>query len=194
MSQRILGIDPGLNITGYSLIDRTAEGPRLLEAGIIRTSEGRKTSDMAQRLRILYDGVCEIVNQYHPTAVAMEQLYAHYEHPRTAILMGHARGVLVLAATLEGIPLQSYSATRVKQVMTGHGRASKEQMQWAILRELRLQTMPEPADVADAIALALCHYYSNGIDTPAPQGQNSIQIVEGPRTKLPLSHGMIDTP
>lgn len=188
MSIRILGIDPGLNVTGYSLVDRTSSGAVLLEAGIIKSSEGRKTPDMADRLRVLYDGVCEIVNQYHPTAVAMEQLYAHYEHPRTAILMGHARGVLVLAATSEGIPLYSYAATKVKQVITGHGRASKEQMQMAILRELRLVKMPEPADVADAIAIALCHYSNNEIET-----NNPIQFIEGPRAKIPLGNGTMET-
>ncbi len=188
MQTRILGIDPGLNITGYSVIDRTTSGLVLVEAGIIKSSEGRKTPDMAERLRVLYDGVCEIVNQYHPTGVAMEQLYAHYEHPRTAILMGHARGVLVLAATLEGIPLHSYAATKVKQVITGHGRASKEQMQWAILRELRLQQMPEPADVADAIAIAICHHNNQEI-----QSNNPIQFIEGPKTKLPSISGTMET-
>ena len=115
---------------------------------------------MALRLANLYNGIVEVIEQYRPQAVAVEQLYAHYDHPRTAILMGHARGVLLLAAGQRGIPVTSYNATRIKKTITGHGRASKTQMQHAMLRELGLPTLPEPADVADALAAALCHYYA----------------------------------
>ena len=91
--------------------------------------------------------------------MAVEQLYAHYEHPRTAILMAHARGVLLLAAGQNGLPVVSYNATRIKKTVTGNGRATKEQVQRTIQRELGLAAVPEPPDVADALAAALCHYY-----------------------------------
>jgi len=94
-----------------------------------------------------------------PSAMALEQLYSHYEHPRTSILMGHARGVICLAAAKANIEVINYSATQIKKVLTGNGRAPKSQMQAAIQRELRLAKLPEPADVADALAIALCHYY-----------------------------------
>jgi crossover junction endodeoxyribonuclease RuvC len=100
-----------------------------------------------------------VIDQFHPQVVAVEQLYAHYQHPRTAILMGHARGVILLAAGQRNLPLVSYNATRIKKTITGNGRASKEQIQRTIERELGLDKTPEPPDVADALAVALCHYY-----------------------------------
>lgn len=102
----------------------------------------------------------EIVGQFRPEVVVVEQLYSHYAHPRTAILMAHARGVVFLAAAEHNVPLVSYNATRIKKTVTGSGRASKEQMQRTIQRELGLVQLPEPPDVADALAAALCHYYT----------------------------------
>jgi crossover junction endodeoxyribonuclease RuvC len=156
---RILGVDPGLRVTGYAVLEVAARGPVVCEAGVIRSAEGRETPDMAQRLLSLYNGLVEVVGQYRPAVMAVEQLYAHYAHPRTAILMAHARGVLFLAAARHNLPVVSYNATRIKKTITGHGRASKEQVQYTILRELRLAHLPEPPDVADALAAALCHYY-----------------------------------
>jgi crossover junction endodeoxyribonuclease RuvC len=158
---RILGIDPGLNTTGYAILEISQEKPKIAEAGIIRTSQNRETPDMAIRLKTLYDGLVEIVNQYQPQVLVVEQLYAHYEHPRTAILMAHARGVIFLAGTQQDIPVVSYNATQIKKTITGNGRASKEQMQYTILRELNLKELPEPHDVADALGIALCHYYTS---------------------------------
>jgi crossover junction endodeoxyribonuclease RuvC len=91
--------------------------------------------------------------------MAIEQLYTHYKRPKTAILMGHARGVICLAAAESGMRVVHYAATRVKKLLTGSGRAPKWQMQEAVQRELRLAALPQPADVADALAIALCHYY-----------------------------------
>lgn len=157
---RILGIDPGLQVTGYAVLETADRAPKVLEAGVIRSADGRDTSDMARRLRVLYDGIVEVMEQWKPAAVAVEQLYAHYEHPRTAILMAHARGVFFLAGGQRGVPVVSYPSTRVKKTITGAGRASKEQMQYSIMRELGLARLPEPHDVADALAIALCHYYA----------------------------------
>ena len=100
--------------------------------------------------------ISAILNEHHPEVVAVEQLYSHYNHPRTAILMGHARGVILLAAARLGIEVRSYSATRIKRYLTGNGRASKTQVQRAIQVTLSLSSLPEPADVADALAIALC--------------------------------------
>lgn len=161
---RILGIDPGLNTTGYAVIESGESGPKLLEAGVIRSVERREPADMAERLKAIYDGVMEVIDQYGPTYLAVEQLYAHYEHPRTAILMGHARGAIMLAAAQKGLAVHSFAATQVKKTITGSGRASKEQMQLSMLREFRLKAMPEPADVADAMAIALCGYYHQSAD------------------------------
>jgi crossover junction endodeoxyribonuclease RuvC len=156
---RILGVDPGLQITGYAVVESRPHGPHVCEAGIVRTSEGRSTTDVALRVRCLYDGIVEVIEQLRPEVMVVEQLFAHYQHPRTAILMGHARGVILLAGARHELPIVHYTASRIKKTITGHGRASKEQMQLTMQRELRLPRLPEPPDVADALAVALCHYY-----------------------------------
>lgn len=157
--RRILGVDPGLRVTGYAVLEVRPGTPHICEAGIVRTSEGKSTTDVALRVRCLYDGIVEVLEQFRPDIMVVEQLFAHYEHPRTAILMGHARGVILLAAAQHDLPVVNYLASRVKKTITGHGRASKEQMQYAIERELKLPKLPEPHDVADALAIALCHYH-----------------------------------
>ncbi len=158
--RRILGVDPGLRVTGYAVLESRNGRPHILEAGLVRTTEAKSTTDVARRIRCLYDGVVEIVQQFRPEVMVVEQLFAHYEHPRTAILMGHARGVILLAAAQAEMPVVSYTASRVKKTITGHGRASKEQMQYSMERELRLSRLPEPHDVADALAIALCHFHA----------------------------------
>jgi crossover junction endodeoxyribonuclease RuvC len=156
---RILGIDPGLQVTGYAVLEVSPARPLVREAGVIRSAEKRTAADMASRLLSLYTGIVEVIEEFRPNVVAVEQLYSHYEHPQTAILMGHARGVIFLAAGQRGLPVISYAATRIKKTITGNGRASKDQVQRTVQRELGLAQLPEPADVADALAAALCHYY-----------------------------------
>jgi crossover junction endodeoxyribonuclease RuvC len=157
---RVLGVDPGLQVTGYGVVEGGSRSPVVCEAGIIRTTQGRIAADMAQRVLALYNGIVEVMAQLGPGVVAVEQLYAHYQHPRTAILMAHARGVIFLAAAQRGLPVVSYNATRIKKTITGNGRASKDQVQRTIQRELGLTALPEPPDVADALAVALCHFYA----------------------------------
>ena len=91
--------------------------------------------------------------------MGLEELYSHYERPKTSIIMGHARGVICLAAEINSIEINNYAATQVKRVLTGNGRAPKDQMQLAVMRHLHLDEIPKPADVADALSIALCHYY-----------------------------------
>ncbi len=155
---RILGVDPGLEITGYGVLRIDGGGPpKLVEAGVLRCSD--RTAPLAERLAELHRGVAEVIAALKPSAMALEQLYSHYAHPRTSILMGHARGVICLAAAQADIPVINYSATQIKRILTGNGRAPKSQVQLAIARELRLAKAPEPPDVADALAVALCHCY-----------------------------------
>ena len=153
---RILGVDPGLNITGYGVLDVHGVKPRLCEAGVVR---GRSRGSLSRRLAEIYQGVAEVIATFGPDALAIEELYSHYARPRTAILMGHARGVICLAGALAGIPVIHYSATQIKKMLTGSGRASKGQVQRAVQLELSLATPPHPPDVADALAIALCHHY-----------------------------------
>ncbi len=153
---RILGIDPGLNTTGYGVIEVSGGDILLLEGGVIRT----ESSDAPLEIRLsrLYDGVTEVLAQFSPQAMALEELYSHYERPTTAILMGHARGVICLAAARSMVPVFSYAATQIKSALTGSGHASKEQMQQAIKVRLNLKELPSPHDVADALAIAICHH------------------------------------
>jgi crossover junction endodeoxyribonuclease RuvC len=156
VSERVLGIDPGLNTTGYAVVERRQDRLELVEAGIIR---GTERGEMGSRLREIHEGVTEVIAAFQPGALAIEELYSHYERPQTAILMGHARGVICLAAAQADLPIHSYAATQIKRLLTGNGRAPKTQVQQAILREFGLREMPEPPDVADAMAIALCHHY-----------------------------------
>jgi len=157
----ILGIDPGLNTTGYGVIETPVGGKvRLLEAGVVRS----RSDELADKIREIYDGVREIITSFTPAAVAIEELYSHYDRPRTAILMGHARGAICLAAAQSDIPVFPYAATKIKKLLTGSGHAPKDQMQRAIQLELHLPRIPEPPDVADALAVALCHFYHGKIE------------------------------
>jgi crossover junction endodeoxyribonuclease RuvC len=150
---RILGIDPGLRITGYGVIDYKSLRSTLIDGGVIRLNV---KSSLDARLVELETELEGLFDEHKPDVCAVEQLYAHYAHPRTAILMGHARGVILLVAKRRGIRIEEYAANRIKQSLTGHGHASKAQMQRSIQSEWNLKKLPEPADVADALAIALC--------------------------------------
>lgn len=150
---RILGIDPGLRITGYGLVEGAAARPKLLDAGVIRLNA---KSSLADRLVELERELDELLDESRPDVCAVEQLYAHYKHPRTAILMGHARGVILLAARRREIRVEQFAANRIKQSVVGYGHAGKGQMQRAIQQFWQLKSLPQPPDVADALAVALC--------------------------------------
>lgn len=160
---RVVGIDPGLVTTGYAVIEpapRAASGlmgppPLVVEAGVIRA---RRDGSLGARLDAIYGGIIEVLEAFPPRALALEQVHSRTKHPRTAILMAHARGVIVLAAARRGVPVIGYAPSRIKKTLTGHGKAPKEQMQHAIRTALGLDRLPEPHDVADACAVALCHY------------------------------------
>jgi crossover junction endodeoxyribonuclease RuvC len=152
---RVLGVDPGLQRTGYALLDcaRSVERPEVVEAGVFRLTRGESVAD---RLVELERDLSEAIERLRPDAAAVEKLFSHYKRPTTAVVMGHARGVILLAIARARIPLHELEPATVKKSLTGAGRASKEQVQRAVQGQLRLATMPEPADVADAIAIALC--------------------------------------
>ena len=153
MEAVVCGIDPGLGITGYAVLRARGGMRSVVDAGVCRFDKGKS---LAQRLLDIERDVSSILNEHHPDFVAVEELYAHYKHPRTSILMGHARGVMLLCAAKMGIEVHSFAATRIKRFLTGNGRASKSQMQRAVQTTLGLAELPEPPDVADALAIALC--------------------------------------
>lgn len=154
-AELILGVDPGLQRTGYALL---SEGGgtreiRLVEAGVVRLA---RRQPLAQRLVELEASLATLIRTHRPALLACEELYAHYRHPRTAILMAHARGVILALAARCGLRIIPIGATKVKKLLTGSGRARKGQVQRAVMGTLRLPALPEPHDVADAIAIALC--------------------------------------
>ena len=151
---KILGIDPGLNITGYGILDAADGEIKIIEAGIIRPNS---KLPLEQRLLELGDELDNVIAQFKPDVVAVEELYSHYGHPKTAIIMGHARGILFYKAAEAKLQVTSYASTKVKNSLTGNGRASKQQVQYMVCSILNLTQLPDPPDVADALAIALCH-------------------------------------
>ena len=150
---RILGIDPGLQVCGYACLETSSAGEKLIEAGVFRTAVG---SAIETKLNRIAEDTETLLSKFRPDVVAVEELYSHYAHPKTAILMGHARGVILQKSAEAAIEVRSFSATRIKKSLTGNGRASKGQVQRTIQTILSLPQIPEPNDVADAIAAALC--------------------------------------
>jgi crossover junction endodeoxyribonuclease RuvC len=149
----ILGIDPGLRLTGYGVVDYKPLRPVLIDGGVIRLKEKTPIASRLVELEIELD---TLFDEHKPDICAVEQLYAHYSHPRTAILMGHARGVILLVAARRGVQTEEFSSNRIKQSVVGHGHAGKSQVQKAIQLLWNLKDPPEPPDVADALAVALC--------------------------------------
>jgi len=152
----VLGIDPGTAVTGYGVVARTPDGTTsLLECGVIRTRPGRP---LAERLRDIHEGVCQVIEEHAPDVLSVEGLFFG-KNVRSAMTLGHARGAILLAGALRDIPVAEYSPAEVKSAVVGTGRATKDQVGFMVQRLLRLKTPPSPADAADGVAIALCHCY-----------------------------------
>jgi crossover junction endodeoxyribonuclease RuvC len=150
---RVLGIDPGLRLTGYACIDfGVINRPVVIEAGVFRLSAKLA---VVERLVELAGDLRELIARTKPDRAAVEMLYAHYKHPTTAIVMGHARGVIFLTLAEAGLEITELRPTMVKKAATGFGHAGKDQMQRAMQTFLKLKELPTPADVADAMAIAV---------------------------------------
>ena len=154
-AQRVVGFDPGLNVTGYGVVECQAGRVRLVEAGTVRS----RGETLEERLLTIHSGIREVLGEFKPTALAIEQVFAHARFPKAGILLGHARGVICLAAAQAGLAVHHYLPNRVKSALAGSGHAGKEQIQAAVQRELGLAARPEPADAADARAVALADYH-----------------------------------
>jgi crossover junction endodeoxyribonuclease RuvC len=151
---RILGIDPGLRVTGYGIIED--KGFKLIEAGIIRTEAN---TPIQSRITGIFDEISKIVEEHRPGVLVLEKIFSHYKHPTTAILMGHARAMACLVCGKFDIQLINYPSTRIKKAITGNGHASKLQVQRMVQGLLKLKTPPEPVDVSDALAMAISYCY-----------------------------------
>ncbi|HEY6104153.1 MAG TPA: crossover junction endodeoxyribonuclease RuvC [bacterium] len=155
----ILGVDPGLRATGFALLEGGALGVRLLEHGVIRTED---RAPLARRLHDIHDGLSRILIRTRPRQMAVEDLFAAQRFPRTAILMGHVRGVVCLAAAEEGVEVSPLPPAAVKQAISGFGGATKGQIQRSVQRLLRVRGVLDP-HAADAIAMALTGLSRAGI-------------------------------
>jgi len=152
MPIRVLGLDPGIAIMGYGVIEDNDGNLTAIEYGGLSTSAKQATS---QRLRSIYEGVLTVIEQHKPTVVAVEIFVAR--NLRTALMVGQARGVALLAAANKELPVYEYTPLQVKQRVSGYGRGEKRQVQEMIRMQLGLDCIPEPDDAADALAVALCH-------------------------------------
>ncbi len=151
---RVVGIDPGTRIAGYAVVDFDRRGDAaIVDAGVFRLDAD---ASLATRIRQLFEDITALIDEHAPTHMALEAVFSHTDHARTAIQMAHGRGVVLLAAELRGIPVAELPPAEVKRALTGNGNASKAQMQHAVMTQCQLATLPEPPDVADAIGIALC--------------------------------------
>jgi crossover junction endodeoxyribonuclease RuvC len=151
---RVLGIDPGIRTAGYGCIDFIGNSisPTLVEAGAITL---KTDNTISYRLKQLHDDLCEIIADLAPEVLAVEKIFTHDEHVSTATVMGHARGVILLAGEQANLPLIELAPSEIKKSVTGNGNATKAQVQHAVATILKLSEPPKPSDVADALAIAI---------------------------------------
>lgn len=153
MLMRIIGIDPGTAITGYGVIDYLGNKFRPIDYNCIKTSS---KLPLPERLQLLYSGISEILRSYRPEHFAVEALFFN-KNSRTAMAVGQARGVVLLAAAHWGLQVYEYTPLQIKQAVVGNGRADKRQVQYMVKTILNLPWVPQPDDVADALAVSICH-------------------------------------
>ncbi len=151
VATRILGLDPGLRITGFGVVDQLGSQLRYVASGCIKTRDG----ELPGRLKTLLDGVREVIATYQPDVVAVEKVFVNV-NPQSTLLLGQARGAAISALVHGGLPVAEYTALQVKQAVVGHGKAAKEQVQHMVVKLLSLAGAPS-ADAADALACAICH-------------------------------------
>jgi crossover junction endodeoxyribonuclease RuvC len=151
VATRILGLDPGLRITGFGLVDQLGSQLRYVASGCIKTKDG----ELPGRLKTLLDGVREVIATYQPDVVAVEKVFVNV-NPQSTLLLGQARGAVICGAVSCELPVAEYTALQVKQSVVGYGKAHKEQVQHMVQRRLLLDASPG-ADAADALACAICH-------------------------------------
>lgn len=152
----ILGIDPGSRVTGYGLIREHNRQLHYVDSGCIRTSEG----EFSGRLLQIFNGICHLMEQFNPSEVAIEQVFMH-KNPNSALKLGHARGVAIVACASHRVKVSEYSAREVKQSVVGYGAAEKEQVNHMVVHLLMLSNSPQ-SDAADALAIAICHSHMRG--------------------------------
>jgi crossover junction endodeoxyribonuclease RuvC len=162
---RVLGIDPGSVNTGFGVVEEVATGLRAVTWGAVQTNARQSLS---VRLKRIYDGLSEAMQTWQPDAVAVECVFLA-ENPRAALILGQARGVALLTVANAALPLVEYTALEIKMALVGYGRAAKPQVQQMVRALLRLQVTPQPTDAADALAAAICHLHTQGLQRKLSQ-------------------------
>jgi crossover junction endodeoxyribonuclease RuvC len=174
----VLGIDPGTAVTGYGVVRRAADGAlSLLECGVIRTDA---KAPLPERLRDIHLGVLEVIGRTHPSAMAVEGVF-YAKNARTSVVLGHARGAVLLAAALRDLQVAEYPPAEVKSAVVGAGRATKDQVGLMVQRLLKLRAVPKPHDAADGVAIALCHCFRGF----GPTAKSSPLHLKLPMIKIP---------
>jgi crossover junction endodeoxyribonuclease RuvC len=158
MATRVLGIDPGSLVTGFGVVEQDANRLTALTWGTVRTSAKQ---NLSERLKQIYAGLSEPLQIWQPESVSVERVFVA-DNPKSALTLGHARGVALLAAAHADVDLVEYSALEIKMAVVGYGRATKPQVQQMVKNLLRLGAVPKPADAADALAAAICHLHTYG--------------------------------
>ena len=153
---RVLGIDPGLTITGFGCVEGDPVRPRIVEAGVVRLTKGKARRSLAERLVELDEEIRGVIGSCRPDVVALEGMFTNPKHPGTVITMAHGRGVIMLAAQSMGVGLVELKPAEVKKGVTGSGRATKDQIQTSVQHLFGLSELPTPADLADALAIGVC--------------------------------------
>ena len=153
---RVVGIDPGSNITGYGIVEKNGSDLKTLKWGAIRT---KRNQSFPEKLKKIYDDLCEIIKAYEPTEAVIENIF-FAENARSALKLGQVRGATILAAINSGLKTAEYTPLEVKQSITGYGRADKQQVQSMVTKLLCLKEIPKPLDASDALAVAICHLHS----------------------------------
>jgi len=151
MTIRILGIDPGLRVTGFGVLEKDGQQLHYIASGCIKTPDG----ELPERLKSILDSLGEVIAQHRPEQVAVEKVFVNV-NPQSTLALGQARGAAICAAVLANLPVAEYTALQVKQAVVGNGHAKKEQVQEMVKRLLKLSGIPSP-DAADALACAICH-------------------------------------
>ncbi|HEY6898911.1 MAG TPA: crossover junction endodeoxyribonuclease RuvC [Rhodocyclaceae bacterium] len=163
---RILGVDPGLRITGFGVIDKAGNALNYVASGCIKT---REAESLPQRIRTILDGLAEVIATYQPMQGAVEKVFVNV-NPQSTLLLGQARGAAISALVTADLEVAEYTALQVKQAVVGHGKAAKEQVQQMVMRLLSLPGEPSP-DAADALACAICHAHGGqGLGALATKG------------------------
>ena len=186
-SRRILGVDPGLRVTGYGVIEVREGALRLVEGGVLQPIP---RDPLERRLLQLHDALVDVVRATRPDCMVVEELWTAYEHPQTAVLMGHARGVLALAAGANGVPVHDLAHASVKRALAGSGAATKAQVKGMVVQLLGLKAPPRPDDVSDALALAIAfanveaqrdRFAELGVTMPKRRSHSTTMLLRAPK-------------